>query len=339
MEAHSCRIELGKRASMVYLVGIGDVHWGAKNCAESLFREQVEWIRKTPNAYAFLGGDLIEAINYSDKRFDPQGVKKTLVKDKVAFKEPRYSTKIIQGSQFNNNKKDEFSLDNLITSQANEIIKELSTIKNKLLFSLTGNHEEKIRLKYHHDIASYMAMQLGIPLLGYGAMVRMNFSRQAVSGASAVRSFILNASHGDGGGSNTGAKLNRLIQKARFIESDVFWCGHNHGKAHSTEIVLAISKSGEPTIYDKEKVFILGGSFLKTYQGGMISYGEKAGYAPAPLGNNILKVEPFHQKRLGKKVYDTPIQYSVFSLSNSAVLVEDKPLKINMNGEYNDSSK
>jgi len=328
VEAHSCRIELGKRSYTVYLVGIGDVHWGAKNCAESLFREQVDWIRKTPNAYAFLGGDLIEAINYSDKRFDPKGVKTLKVKDKEKFVEPRYSTKIIQGSQFSNGNKDEFSLDNLITAQANEIIKELVPIKNKLLFSLTGNHEEKIRLKYHHDIAGYMAMQLGIPQLGYGAMIRVNFSRQVDSGASAVKSFILNASHGDGGGSNTGAKLNRLIQKARFIEADVFWCGHNHGKAHSTEIVLSITKAGEPIIFDKEKIFILGGSFLKTYQGGMISYGEKAGYAPAPLGNNILKIEPFHQKRIGKKNYNTPIRYSVFSLSNASVLIEDMPVKI-----------
>ena len=59
------------RSTVLYLVPLGDVHWGTKNCDEDKFLEIVQWIKKTPNAYTILMGDMAEYINLNDPRFDP----------------------------------------------------------------------------------------------------------------------------------------------------------------------------------------------------------------------------------------------------------------------------
>ena len=64
-------IELQSRSDRVSIYPFGDVHIGARNCAETPLRRVIKEVQFDPNAYWFGGGDLIDAVIPSDvKRFD-----------------------------------------------------------------------------------------------------------------------------------------------------------------------------------------------------------------------------------------------------------------------------
>lgn len=274
MKPYNCEIELKSKSDCVLLRGLFDVHAGVKACDIELFKEHVEEVRTTPNMYAFLGGDMCECINPTDKRFDP---------------------KLLTTHNQKN-------LDNLVMNQANQIIDILRPIQHKLLFSLEGNHEDKFRLKFNMDVGNYIAMGLQIPMLGYSAMVRITFAvkynmrndsrRVKKNNLKCVRAIHLLATHGVGG-IKLGTAINKMEDLIKSFEFDIIWGGHNHklGSAQATRIYL--TRQDTPRIFDKNKILILAGTYLKTYDDSGSGYGERKMYQPTPLGCVTLKIVPF----------------------------------------------
>ena len=265
MNCWTHNFQMKARGDCIYLTGLFDIHGGTKACDIERFKEDVKIIQDTPNAYAFLGGDLCEFINPSDKRFDVQTIAQTHMK----------------------------KLDSLAMSQANEMIDILRPIQKKLLFTLTGNHEEKIRKVYNNDITNYVAMALGIPDLGLIGVVRLTFSRSGLDKNRASRALVLFAAHGFGSAAKYGGKINRIIDLMQWIEADIYWCGHVHAKGFAQSVKLELSRQDVPFIKQKNRIAILGGSYLRVYVPGMNSYGEKVGFMPTPLGCIPAKITPF----------------------------------------------
>ena len=56
------------------LIPTGDWHLGAMDCAEQKVRDDVKAWAKNPKTRFILMGDLMECIDYRDKRFFPQGL-------------------------------------------------------------------------------------------------------------------------------------------------------------------------------------------------------------------------------------------------------------------------
>ena len=65
-------VYLKSESDVFTLFPIGDVHMGAKNCAEKHLRKYIDHIQKTPMSAWVGGGDYCECIKPSDmKRYDP----------------------------------------------------------------------------------------------------------------------------------------------------------------------------------------------------------------------------------------------------------------------------
>lgn len=296
MESHEIRVKLNGKSDCFYIAGLFDIHYGVKACDEMLLERDIERIRTTPNMYCFLGGDLCDYVNASDKRFDP----KTL------------ADKSIRG------------LDDLAKVQADRIISLLTPIKHKIWFTLTGNHEEKIRLKYHQDIINYIAMGLGIPNLGYTALIRV----VAQCGLRNDISFRMYTSHGTGGSSSLTGKIKKTLDLMFWIEADIYWTGHLHAKASVMQPRLYMSHKGNPVVKALNRLFVLGGTYLKTYMKNEISYGEKAGYCPTPLGCEVIKVVPFPgtYRENGNRI-DKPMEFIAQTTGSGSLDMFTKDIK------------
>ena len=112
-----------KHKDIFRIFPLGDIHAGSIHCNEKMIKEEVSLIKRTPMSFWIGMGDYIDAINYTDPRFDPKTVAK------------KY---LIEGD-----------IDKMIQMQINDIVDLLHPIKHKCIGLLRGNHEETIRKYYH----------------------------------------------------------------------------------------------------------------------------------------------------------------------------------------------
>ena len=115
------RIHLKSKADIVKVIPVGDIHDGTKANDEKKRKETVEYIGSDPNCFWLGMGDYVNAINYSDKRFDPEDMR------------------------------DPTKLKDLVADQEKTIIKLFKPIRKQCIGMLGGNHEETVLKKYHRD--------------------------------------------------------------------------------------------------------------------------------------------------------------------------------------------
>lgn len=106
---------------------IADLHVGRVDLKEDLIRKEVQKIEQNPDWFVGLGGDLIEAIAVGDKRFslEEHGGKHAVANAQVDF-----------------------------------CVELLNPIKDRILFVLTGNHEDTIAPVYR--ATDDLCLKLGI---------------------------------------------------------------------------------------------------------------------------------------------------------------------------------
>ena len=120
----------------IRLVPLGDLHLGSKNCDVKLFRGYVEYIRKTPNTYAIIMGDMLNT-----ELADSAGI----IYEDVLTPEEEY-----------------------------ELIYELLLpIKNKIIGIHMGNHEARIYRDTSIDLSKRLAKDLDCRYLGDAGFTRI----------------------------------------------------------------------------------------------------------------------------------------------------------------------
>lgn len=267
------------------IIPLGDIHWGAVGCDESRLKEYVRWIKADPNKYWLGMGDMIEAINISDKRFDERQVM------------DRY--------------KDIYS--NLVGEQVTDLCKILNPIKDKGLGAVTGNHEDKVRKTYHYDHHQEICEKLGIINLGTSAFVTLHFNRANSEERVSLTIFI---SHGVNAGDMPGGVANGLHRLLGKFSFEIGLLGHCHKKQLIDEQILAplratwrknmpMSKTSQTRLkigdikYTKR---LLGatGSFFQAYPPSgttprtqVTTYAETKLFHPASLGGIQIHITPF----------------------------------------------
>lgn len=256
-----------------------DMHIGSTNCDLKQIKEDVAEVKRLKNCYVILGGDMVEAINPSDKRFEWHGL------------EENFKNKIY----------------NLVLEQSKQVVEIFKPIKDRLLFLLEGNHEEKCKKQYYFDAAGYIAEELNIPNMGYSCFARLYFKWHKKC------SVDIYAHHGIGSGRTPGAKINSIHSFSKGFNADIFLAGHNHGLMSDSSPVLSLSEGGnQVTLKQKSRLFVLCGTYLKTYQVGQSGYGERTGYQPTHIGSPIITIKPFNyawDKHKKKSITDTPMYW------------------------------
>lgn len=247
-----------------------DLHVGTKSCDLDQLRKDIDFVKKRKNCYWYLGGDMIDAINVSDKRAD--------------FK--TFDNRSMKG------------LNNLIYEQVEEVYNLFKPIQDRLMWVQDGNHETAVANRYYIDATTILAQKFKAPNLNYMAYVRLAFLNNKGGGDRKGASVIkLLSHHGYGSGRRTPAKLNAVMQMSTIAEADIYVMGHNHGWASTIEESFDLSRSRTLRLKKKDKLYVLAGTYMKTYTEGFSSYGERAGYSPTRIGSPVIVIKPEHSFR------------------------------------------
>ena len=124
-------IKCKSRSEIFDIYPLGDIHLGARNCAETPLREHVKTIFADPNARVILGGDLTNLITPVDAlRFDA-GVL------------PDW---MLRGDESTIRKR----LNDMAYQERKRIQDILRPISKKILGAVEGNHEFSMRKRHNY---------------------------------------------------------------------------------------------------------------------------------------------------------------------------------------------
>ena len=267
-------IECQSKKDIFKIYPIGDVHLGAFNCAETHFRQYVDHIKKTPNAYWFGGGDYCDCIVPQDtRRYDVRSLADWLfVGDARTIKE---------------------SLLDITKQQRKRFCKIVEPIKDKCLGLIEGNHEYSIMQRANNGHHYLMCDELGVPNLTDTAFIWLNFKIKGGQG----KSIHIFAAHGNGGGRSAGAEPNHLAKLGQSFDADILLRGHSHTfRIEPSEPHLYIPRRGAvpDECYQREVHKGNWGCWVKSYAVGPPTYDSRANYPPRPLKAIEVTIKPNH---------------------------------------------
>jgi hypothetical protein len=254
------------RSDEVVLYPIGDIHYGARGCEVDTLRQTIEEVRKNPNAFWIGMGDYSEAVTVADKRFDFRSIDPRLIPH----------------------------LDDITGKCTRDLADFFEPIKGKCLGLLTGNHDDKLRLRDSNDVHGALCVALGAKNLGYVSIVRWTF-RRGKGGPSTVLKIY--ASHGTIAGRTQGAKINRMENEAGHFNCSLALFGHGHSKLVSERVELDVPDSGAMRPIERKKIVVMSGTFRRCHEEGTLDYAEKGGYAPSPIGCPKIRIRPWAESQ------------------------------------------
>ena len=169
------------------LYPIGDFHLGSPQCNENFIREVLYEIEHNDKAYWVGMGDLMENAIV--------GSKSDIYKQIIPPRE-----------------------------QMKYLVELLSPIKNKGLFLIAGNHEQRTVRATGIFPEEYISIELGLPYMGFSCLSVFQLMKSKTP-----QSFTVYCHHNYGGGYTKGGKINRA-EKLRAIvpTADATFSGHFH---------------------------------------------------------------------------------------------------------------
>ena len=190
MKAIKCDLPF---AESIEIHPMADLHIGDPQSDYKSILERIEYIRKTPNAYCILDGDLMD----------------TAIASSIG---------------------DTYSANLQPMEQLKQCVKIFEPIKDKILAVLPGNHENRVYKSDGIDLTEIMCSQLGIPekYSPTTALLFIRFGRQATHGHNRTQFYTAYVTHGSGGGRREGGKVNRLADLASIVDADIYIHAHTH---------------------------------------------------------------------------------------------------------------
>jgi len=227
------RCEFPGRAFTLY--PLGDWHVGSRQCDEAFIRQVVDEIRRRPDARWVGMGDFMEnAI--------------------VGSKSDVY-TQVVPPK-----------------TQMDYIVDILEPIREKGLFIIAGNHEQRTMRMAGIQPEAYIATRLDLPFTGFSCYARFALKD---SHNSANRYFTAYFHHNYGGGYSMGGKINRAEQLRLIVPTaDAIFSGHFHTTSRTP---ITWYELGETKIIEKRGVDYITGSALDWPE----SYAEERARRPA----------------------------------------------------------
>jgi hypothetical protein len=200
---------LDENQGEIILIPSGDWHLGASDCAEEKLREDMKYWAGVPNARLLLMGDLMELIDYRDKRFFPHGLPE------------RYADALLNS-------------DGGIASESVQHALEILDPwigSGRIWGIVTGNHERKLEITQSRNLTAEVAKEAHIShrQLGYGGYVHVSFRVRDQKKAT-IGSLVIHAHHGwqTAGRAGSGNLLNGMERELGYSNADIFLRGHSH---------------------------------------------------------------------------------------------------------------
>ena len=227
---------------------MADLHIGDPQSDYKSILERIEYIRKTPNAYCILDGDLMD----------------TAIASSIG---------------------DTYSANLQPMEQLKQCVKIFEPIKDKILAVLPGNHENRVYKSDGIDLTEIMCSQLGIPekYSPTTALLFIRFGKAQKHGRTNARQFYtVYVTHGSGGGRREGGKVNRLADLASIVDADIYIHAHTHLPLVFKESFFRVSGSNS-SVALVDKLFVNTAASLN-YGG----YGDRIGYKPASKQSPVI---------------------------------------------------
>lgn len=254
---------------------LGDMHLGVIHCDEDLLREQVEEIRKNPNARWLGMGDYADCIVPSDyKRW-----------------EGRILADWMRGQE-----------DNIGPTQVRKVDEVLSPIWGKCLGLIEGNHEDMIRRYNHYNIMDELLRLANqkhkVPYAGVSCFLKITFKR-GTDGYTRNKdqiNYIIHARHGEGSARTSGARALAVLRLSQsMINANITFMGHLHGQ-EAPDIPQRLILTRKDKIKSYETLATMTGAWIRAYmQGVPPCYLERWGTPPSTLGCPKIVIEPDEQ--------------------------------------------
>lgn len=190
MKAIKCDLPF---AETIEIHPMADLHIGDSMCDFKSVMERIEYIKKTPNAYCILDGDLMD----------------TAIASSIG---------------------DTYGANLQPMEQLKQCVKIFEPIKDKILAVLPGNHENRVYKSDGVDLTEIMCSQLGIPekYSPTTALIFIRFGRQTGKNHNRPHLYTAYVTHGSGGGRKEGGKVNRLADLASIVDADIYIHAHTH---------------------------------------------------------------------------------------------------------------
>jgi hypothetical protein len=259
-----------------------DLHLFSQACSINRLMNDISACRANPYGLALGGGDYCDFINYHDKRFDPDSVESALrVRD----------------------------LGRLGKLGVTRVKKLFMPIRHKILGMAQGNHEF-LYAKYteYQDLHKDMCTRLRVPDLGYCSLFDLIFIRcpgatprllelgEGIPSFDESHTYRIFVHHGAGFASTPGGKMNRLIGFMNSFRADIYFCGHVHDQVARREPVISADNNCK-NLVAHDRIGVISGSYLKTYDQNSITYGEQRGYHPVALGAARVLIRPMTDEK------------------------------------------
>lgn len=267
------------RSSTFQLWYLTDWHVGAKAFDEKLFKQHVQQIAETQNAYWIGGGDYIEAISHvGDKRYNPEVLADwALGHNDVMGVQVEHATKLVE------------------------------PIADKCLGLGVGNHEFQADKHYsrqiYWEIVSIISRMAKTPPeeLAYGVhgFILPTFRRGNAKSFGNSWQFVIYAHHGFGGGRLPGGHALTLNRVLGDYHCDLALMGHRHVLQITPKM---ITLPGKVTAQTRQAFGIFMPSYLGQYldplENGkpVDTYPELFGLPATPLGAFPITVHPMERK-------------------------------------------
>ena len=220
-------------ADELLLVPIGDVHLRAPTCNIQKFLATVEFVKNT-DCVVVLMGDLMEAAS-------------------------RHSVGAGWAEQVASPQ-----------AQLDAFVEVLTPIKDKIILTLEGNHEERIWKHSGMKVAKILANMLGVPYGGYSAFLKIKVRDN---------NYVTYAQHGSSNAWYPHTKLTAAMRTAQHTEADLYLYGHTH-ELLSLTVPWRYMDMRSRTVKFGKRYFVLTGSFLEYAN----SYAEKKNMYPVKTG-------------------------------------------------------
>lgn len=241
---NTVKVDLPKELKEIIICPLFDMHIGEEACDIEMVEREIEYIKNTPNAYAVIGGDLMDNTT------------KNSIGDV-------YRPKLTPQQQLE------------------QVCAYLKPIKDKIICMVSGNHEERTWRESGIDLLGCVAMNLGIEkyYLNEGGVVFIKFgvkrNDKHKDKGYTPNQYTIYVQHGSGGGRKLGGKANRLYDLGDIVDTDVVICGHTHEPLTFKKSIFRVDLTKQ-TVNEKERLYVNTGSFLK-----YAKYAQKNGYLPS----------------------------------------------------------
>ena len=239
-------------AEQIEIHSFADEHIGDNMCDFKLIMERIEYVKKTPNAYCILNGDLMD----------------TAIASSVG---------------------DTYGANLQPMEQLKQCVKLFQPLADagKILAVLPGNHEGRVYKSDGLDITELMCSQLGIPqkYSPTTALLFIRFGKSSGKTHNRPICYTAYVTHGSGGGRREGGKVNRLADLSAIVDSDIYIHAHTHLPLIFKESFYRVCTSNS-SVALVDKLFVNTAAALN-YGG----YGDRQGFKPASKRSPVIYLD------------------------------------------------